>query len=374
MTIAIDMRPMAGLNSGIQEYTHQIVSRLVRLSPEDNFKLFFSSFNDTLPDYDWMRADNVKVYRYKFPNRLLFVLNKIFSWPKLDSMVGGADVFFSPHFVLAPLTNSCRRVTTFHDLSFERFPEFFTLNQRLWHWLMGPGRQSRFSDRLIAVSNSTKSDLIHYYHLDPSNVAVVYNASAIVRPSPEQLADFKNKKDLPDRFIFSLGTLEPRKNTAGLVRAFNLLKSKPGFEAVQFIIGGAKGWKCQDVFDEIERSPYRQNIKYIGHIGPEREFYYSLAEVFAYPSFFEGFGLPVLEAMSCGAPVVTSHNSSLPEVAGPAALLVDPYNISAIASALENVLGNKELAGSLSTKSRQQASHFSWDKAALETLQVIHRE
>jgi glycosyltransferase involved in cell wall biosynthesis len=375
MIIGIDMRMLSSRHrSGVEEYAEQIISRLAHLAPNDQFKLFFSSFRNYPPKFSWLNLPNVRVYHYHIPNRLLFICARFFNWPKLDVLMNGADVFFSPHFFLAPLSENCRRVTTFHDLSYKRFPEFFTLNQRLWHRFMRPTLSARFSDRIIAVSGSTKADLVEYYHVDPANISVIYNSASLTRPTDAELETFKRNRQLPARFIFSIGTLEPRKNTDGIIRAFNILKSRPGFEDVQLVFGGNKGWECENVFKELEQSPYSKDIRYLGYISDNPAYYYSLASVFVYPSFFEGFGLPVIDAMACGAPVITSTTSSMPEITGNAALLVDPYNISAIASAMETILNNPKLADSLRVKGLGQSRYFNWDKAASETLEVIHRE
>ncbi len=374
MIIGIDMRVLANRQrSGVEEYAEQIISRMVALAPHDTFKLFFSSRGQELPDFEWAHLPNVERHYFNIPNRLLFLVARLCNWPKLDVLMGGADVFFSPHFFLVPLSPRCRRVTTFHDLSFERFPEFFTWGRRVWHRFMHPAHQTRLSERIIAVSQSTKSDLVEYYHVDPARVDVVYNASSIERPRPDQLAYFKEQYHLPDRYILSLGTLEPRKNTASLIRAFNLLKERAGFDDLKLVIAGSRGWKDRDVFTELERSPHRKDIEYRGYISADRGAYYALASVFAYPSFFEGFGIPILEAMACGAPVITSNNSSLPEVAGEAGIFIDPYSVSSLAGALERVLANESLRTEFKERSLRQAACFSWDKAAQETLAVIHR-
>src|SRR3989344_466708 len=312
MIIGVDMRVLANpRRSGVEEYAEQILSRLVRLAPEHQFKFLFSSFSRKLPTYDWFKLPNVMVYHHHIPNQLLFISARLFNWPKLDVLMGGVDVFFSPHFLLAPLSPGVRRVTTFHDLSYERFPEFFTLGRRLWHYWMRPAETARFSNSIIAVSASTKHDLIEYYHIDPTNISIIHNAASVLRPSHGELTVFKHRHQLPDRFIFSLSTLEPRKNTVGLIRAFNILKNQSGLEDVKLLIGGSRGWKCQDVFTEIKISPHTKDIQYLGYIAEDRACYYALASVFVNPSFFEGFGLPVLEAMACGAPVVTSATSSM---------------------------------------------------------------
>ncbi len=376
MIIAVDIRPMAGLRTGIQEYTEQILSHLIPLAPEHQFKLFFSSFRQLPPDLPWMHADNVEVKHFQIPNNILFFAGSVWGYPLLDDMVGGADVFFSPHFFLAPLSHQCRRVTTFHDLSFLRFPEFFTRRKQWWHTVqMDPAGQARFSDKVIAVSESTKQDLVDFYHIDPANIQVVHLGNTMTPPSEDSLEAFKKKRQLSDRFILFLGTIEPRKNLSGMIRAFNIMKERSGFEDVELIIAGKKGWQFEDVLEDIKSSPFAPAIRYLGHIpDSERSLYYKASTVFVYPSFFEGFGSPVLEAMACGTPVITSPNSSLAEVAGDAALMIDPYNISDLAEAMRIVLSDPEIQKRYSEKALVQAVKFSWDTAARETLDILMKK
>ncbi len=375
MIIGVDIRPMAGLRTGIQEYTEQILSHLIPLAPDHQFKLFFSSMRKALPDLPWMRAPNVELKQFKIPNNVLFFSGNIWGYPLLDDMIGGADVFFSPHFFLAPLSSTCRRVTTFHDLSYLRFPEFFTHRKQWWHTVqMDPASQARFSDKIISVSQSTKQDLVDFYHIDPANIDVIYLGNNMAPPSEEAVIEFKKKRQLPDRFFLFLGTIEPRKNISGLIRAFNIMKERSGFEDVELVIAGKKGWKFEDVLDDIQNSPFAPAIRYLGHIpDADRALYYSAASGFVYPSFFEGFGSPVLEAMACGIPVITSPNSSLAEVAGDAALLIDPYNISDLAEAMRIVISDTEIQNKLASQGHNQASKFTWDKAARATLDILTR-
>lgn len=375
MTIGVDIRPMAGQRTGIQEYTEQILAHLIPLAPEHKFKLFFSSLRQRLPEHDWLKAPNVEIHNFKIPNNLMFFSGGVWEFPKLDRLIGGADVFFSPHFFLAPLSNECRRVTTFHDLSYLRFPEFFTWRKRFWHTVeMNPASQARFSDRLIAVSESTKKDLIELYKIDPVNIEVVPLGVKMTAPDEKELVEFKKKHQLSERFIFYLGTIEPRKNVSGLVGAFNLLKERAGFEDVELVIAGKKGWHFEDVLDGIADSPYAAAIRYVGHISDEeRPFFYTAASAFIYPSFFEGFGSPVLEAMACGAPVITSPNSSLPEVAGQAALYVNPYNLSDMAEAMRILVSDEAVREKIKKIGLEQAKKFSWQTAAEKTLQILTR-
>lgn len=372
MTIGVDIRSLASTQrSGVQEYAIEILSRLVSLGSEHKFKFFFTSSRLEPPKFHWLSAPNSKLYHFRIPNDVLSFASRLSNQPKLDKLINGADVFFSPHFFIAPLSPNCRRVTTFHDLSYLRFPEFFTIRQRFWHALMNPQRTARFSDAIISVSESTKSDLVNYYGVDPAKIHTIYSGSSLSRPAPEKLEEFKKKHNLPDRYIFSLATLEPRKNIIGVIRAFNILKENPDFHDLKLIIGGASGWLYSETISEIEKSPYRADIRYVGYVENDRSYFYALASVFVYPSFFEGFGFPVLEAMACQIPVVTSHNSSLPEVAGEAAILVDPYNISDIASAIGQILTNRALGARLVEKGAIRADQFQWDNCAAKTLELI---
>ena len=376
MTIGIDIRILGSARrSGIVEYAEQLISRMIAAAPEHRFKLFYASALRAVPRSSWMKAPNVDLYAFPIPNNLLFALNRIIDWPKIDHLIGGVDVFFSPHLFIVSLSEQCRRVTTFHDLSYLRFPEFFTARKRLWHTLeMNPARQMRLSQRIIAVSDSTKSDLVRYYNIDPANVVVIHSGMGLVPPSPERLAEFKANHQLPDRFILSLNTLEPRKNISGVIRAFSHLRETPGFEDLRLIIGGDRGWLHEEIFQEIERSPAQRYIRYAGYIpDAERGYYYSAASAFVYPSFFEGFGFPVLEAMACGTPVVTAHNSSLPEVAGDAALLVDPYNVSDIAAGLKMILTDSSLCERLTKKGFARVKEFSWNRTVEQTLAILTR-
>ena len=372
MIIGIDIRPMAGLRTGIQEYTEQLLTHLIPLAPEHEFKLFFSSLKAKAPDLPWLHVPNIQLMEFNIPNNLLFFMGNVWGYPQIDKLIGGVDVFFSPHFFIAPLSSKCRRVTTFHDLSYLRFPEFFTWRKRWWHTVeMDPARQAHYSDRVITVSESTKSDLIEYYHIDPANISVVPSGTNLSRPADTEINQFKKINNLPERYIVYVGTLEPRKNVTGLIRAFRILKERGGYEDIELIIIGKKGWQFEDTLREISTSPYRSSIRYLGHLVEDRALYYAGATVCACPSFFEGFGFPVLEAMACGTSVITSTNSSLPEVAADAALLIDPYNISDIAEALHIVLSDKTIRIRLVKKGLEQAQKFTWDRAARATLNIL---
>lgn len=376
MVIGIDIRVLGNrIKSGIEEYTENLLSHLLSLDANVKFKLFFSSFNCELPEYDWLSLKNVEVFKHKIPNRFLFLSSGVFNFPKIDKLMGGVDVFLSPHFFLTSLSPSCRRVTVFHDLSFVRFPDFFSWRKNIWHnFEINPLWQSRFSDKIIAVSESTKNDLINMYRIDPVKIEVIHSGISpdIKKPSEEELQDFRINNHLPDRFILFLGKLEPRKNVTSLIKAFDLIKSKKEFQNLFLIIAGSKGWLYKDIFQTITNSNFKDNIIIKDYItDSERKFYYSLAQVFIYPSFFEGFGFPPLEAMTCGTPVVVSNNSSLPEIVGSGGLLIQPHNIDEIAQSIMLILMDKKLKDRLIDHSLKKVSAFNWQITAEKTLQCL---
>ncbi len=392
MDIGIDLRVLAGGSyGGIAQYLLGLLPELFKVDRKVKFKLFFSSYHlqglALQVDNLIKEEENVRLFKFNYPNRLLFASSRLLNYPKLDHLVQGADVFFSPHFFSAPLSSRCRSVVTFHDLSFFRYPEFFSWRNNIWHRLeMNPRRQAQQAAKIIAVSQSTKDDLVNLLGVDSQKVNVIYSGIADQGRrgtvfcenlnkklcSPEPLNVLK-KYNLSENFFLFLGALEPRKNILGILKAFSYLKSTnqvPQDSAL--VIAGPLGWLYGDIFKFYKSSAYKESIHLIGPVEEqEKATLYSLAKVFVYPSFFEGFGFPVLEAMAAGTPVVTSRNSSLPEVAGGAGLLVDPYNIKAIAAAMRDLFWDESLRAWHIKKGLEQAQKFSWRKTAEETLKVL---
>jgi glycosyltransferase involved in cell wall biosynthesis len=391
MIIGIDIRVLGSpVKSGVEEYTENLLSHMLPLDSKVKYKLFYSSYRRKLNRYNWLSLPNVEVHNYNIPNKLMFLGANFLNKPKVDRLIGGVDTFFSPHFFLTSLSPDCKHAITFHDLSFVRFPEFFSLRKRIWHGLeMKPHRQSRFSDKIITVSQSTKDDLVNLYGLDPARIEVIYsgisptinqvdfqeaNMRGRGRIDGDELKKFRVDNNLPGKFILFLGKFEPRKNIGGLVQAFNILKRNKNFNEIHLVLLGSKGWLYKDIFREIKNSEFRDKIIIRDFVSDkERNYYYSLADIFVYPSFFEGFGFPPLEAITCGTPVVVSANSSLPEVVGRGALMVDPYNIDEIARAMSSILSNGALKDKLVYEGLCRINSFSWKHSAEKTLNYLLR-
>jgi glycosyltransferase involved in cell wall biosynthesis len=225
---------------------------------------------------------------------------------------------------------------------------------------------------VIAVSESTKRDLVERYGLSPDRIDVVYNGvDASFQPVPaDQVNAFRTREGLPERFILFVGTLEPRKNVVRLIEAYaRLPEGRPAL-----VLVGSKGWLYDDIFARVEALSLKEKVRFAGYVSADAlPYWYNAAELLAYPSLYEGFGLPPLEAMACGTPVVTSTASSLPEVVGDAALLVDPTDVEALSVAIEKVLSDEDLRRQMQAAGLAQAQHFSWETAARGTLESYRR-
>lgn len=280
------------------------------------------------------------------------------------------DLLHSLAFV-TPLLSPCPSVITIYDLSFIMFPQSFKYWKRLYLALF-TRLSARKARRIITISESTKRDTVHLLGVSSEKVDAVYcGVDKAFHPLPErEIAFFRQKRGLPERIILFVGTIEPRKNVARLIEAYSHLRDGQ----VKLVIGGARGWLYEEVFARVEELGLTGDVLFPGYIPPdELPLWYNAAELFVYPSLYEGFGLPPLEAMACGTPVITSNVSSLPEVVGEAGLTVDPIDSKGLAEAMNQVLGSEALRQSMRERGLARAGSFSWAKAARETVEVYRR-
>jgi glycosyltransferase involved in cell wall biosynthesis len=387
MRICIDVRClMEGRRTGVEEYTLGLLGELFELDKKNQYVLFFNSWKEPRFDFDvFKKYTNVKVKRMRMPNKLLNFLFWYLDWPKIDRLVGGADVVFFPNITFGVVGVRAKMVVTFHDLSFERYPEHFSRKRRWWHIFVAPRSISGKAKRIIAVSESTRDDLMSLYGVEKEKISVIHSAIGkkfrVVGRNDPKLVEVKERYDLPYKFILFFGTMEPRKNILGIVRAFNALqdlaKSKKEFGYLSkygLVLAGERGWKSENIFKEIENSQHRKMIKIISAVPEEdKEGIYNLASLFVYPSFFEGFGFPPLEAAKCGVPVICSNNSSLPEIFENAGVLIDPDKPDEIFRAMREVLSSDKLRGDLIKRGLAQSQKFDWKKTASEFLKAIDK-
>lgn len=294
-------------------------------------------------------------------------------WLPLFLRRWGADLLHAPAYV-APLSAGCSTLVTFHDLSFYLLPETFNRQNRLY--LQAFSRlAARRAQRLIAVSECTRQDLIRLLGVRPEVVEVIYNGvDDVFKPETDRgrLERFRAEKGLPERFLLFLGTLEPRKNVPALLSAYAEARRRGVREPL--VIAGGRGWgneRIRTLVAELGLTPW---VRLAGFVAPdEQALWYNAATLFVFPSRYEGFGLPVAEAMACGTPVIASNRSSLPEIVGDAGLLVDPDDREALAGALVTALSDAALRNELSARGVERSRRFSWDTAAQATLAAYRR-
>lgn len=353
-------------NAGISWYIRNLLEQYDRLEGDNPFTAYVAD-----PEYHAKKL-RVCCRRPAGQNPILRILWEQSILP-LHLASSRAQLLHAMAFV-APLFCPCPAVATIYDLSFLRFPQAFRpLNRR--YLAAFTALTARKARHLIAISESTRQDVIELLHVPPERVSTIYcGVDNHYLPLPTQeIEEFKRQKGLPEGFILFLGTLEPRKNITGLLQAYaHWRRSDPRIPLL--FVAGAKGWYYQEVFAEVMRLGLEHSVIFPGYIpSQELPLWYNAAKIFVYPSLYEGFGLPVLEAMACGTPVITSRASSLPEVAGDAAVLVDPLQREELAAAMEDLWYNEEEWQRYADAGQRRARQFKWELTARQTL-AIYRE
>lgn len=370
MKIGIDIRTfITSQITGVGVYTWEVLNYLFQLDQQNQYNLFYNQLSGKFlkPLQDFRNFSNVSLYYYHWPNKIFNFSLKYFHRPYLDKLMGGVDIIWFPNLNFWQVSQQTKVVVTVHDLSFIRLPWAYNFKMRWWHKFVKARKKLQTADKIIAVSHNTKKDLIDIFNLSPEKIEVVYSgiSSSLVAKDPETV---KLKYHLPDKFILFLGTLEPRKNIEGVIQAFKLI-NQPEFELV---IAGRPGWLYKNIYHLVEQLSLKGKVHFIGYIDPVDRFsFYQLAALLVWPSFYEGFGFPPLEAMKMGCPVITSANSSLPEVVAEAALLVDPYNIKEIALAIKQLLANQELRHQLIVKGFENVKRFNWQQSAEKMMEIF---
>ena len=283
------------------------------------------------------------------------------------------DLLHGMAFV-APLLTRCPSVVTVYDLSFLRYREAFRPLNR-WYLSCFTPISVRRARRVIAISESTRQDLVERLRVPPDRVDVIYcGTDSMFRPLEAEAVDhFRRERGLPEQFVLFVGTLEPRKNVELLIRAY--ARWRPGNSgAPKLVIAGARGWYYEQIFRTAEAMGLTGDVLFPGYVAPEElPLLYNAAGLFVYPSLFEGFGLPVLEAMACGTPVICSNVSSLPEVAGDAALLVAPDDEGGLAETMLRAWEDRALRLDMAARGLSRARSFTWERTAFQTVQTYER-
>jgi glycosyltransferase involved in cell wall biosynthesis len=285
------------------------------------------------------------------------------------------DLFHAPHYVLPPLTH-CRSVVTIHDCIHLMFPHYFPNRIARAYARSALWAAARRSDRILTVSEASKNDILRCFKVPAEKVTVIYNAlddRLSTEPDAEQMARVRERYQLNEPFVLYVGNIKPHKNLVRLIDAFSRLR-KQGFEHLKLLIIGDEISKHQSLRREVHRLKLHKYVRFFGFVPFETlAALYRLAGLFVFPSLYEGFGLPPLEAMACGTPVVTSNVSSLPEVVGDGALLIDPYDPDSIADGMRQVLTDEGLRQALRARGFAQVRRYSWDDS-VRRVRDVYRE
>jgi glycosyltransferase involved in cell wall biosynthesis len=371
MRVCLDVSPAVHRRAGLGRYAQELSAALLEVDAENEYLIFFNRPRAARVEAPLHSLRRLTVAWSNKPWRMSALLAH-FAGLSQDRLFPGVDLFHATDHLL-PRFSRVRSVFTLHDLAFRLYPETHTALNRWFLNVMMP-RFLQAADAVIAVSEHTKRDALRAYNLDEAKVRVIYEGvNPRFRPAPpEAVAVIRRKYGLPERFILSVGTIEPRKNLETALAAYRTLKE--GGAAHRLVIAGKKGWLYRGFFRRLREEGLEGEVVFLGFV-PDDDLppLYGGADLFLFPSLYEGFGLPPLEAMACGAPVICSDSSSLPEVVGDAALLVPPLDVRAWAEALRRLLGDADLRADLQARGLARAREFSWARAARATVEVYQQ-
>ncbi len=352
-------------SAGIHGYIYGTLSHLPAAAPDDwRFTVMVGAENAA-------RFDGLTMRRARFNTEP--PLRRIL-WEQLaqPAQLGGFDLYHGMAFV-SPLLLAKASVVTVYDLSFLHYPQVLSASRRLYLRLF-TALSCRRARRVIAISHSTARDVAQSLNIPPECIDVAapgYDSATYHPLPPAEIRLFKAAKNLPERFWLFLGTLEPRKNLITLIEAYAAL---PENERLPLYLAGGKGWDYADIFAAVERYKLVNNIQFPGYLAVEDlPFWYNSAEAFIYPSVFEGFGLPALEAMACGTPVIVSDVSSLPEVVGEAGMRLSPHDVSAWTTALRRAYADDDWRTQASQRGLIEATRYRWSETARSTVESYQR-
>jgi glycosyltransferase involved in cell wall biosynthesis len=373
--IGIDYTAAIRQGAGVGRFVHRLVAALLELDRDNQYTLMYSRPERKDPAPRLPVGPNVTARSLFLTERMSNILWYKLGLPVPIELLGPvADLYYFPDFALPPVRRG-RSVITVHDLSFLLVPDCADAGLRSHLEKVVP-MSVRYADFVTADSENTRNELMTLLDVEPNRVAVVYGGvddqfHPIV--DEDELQSVKLRYGLFSPFVLYVGTIEPRKNLGRLLRAHIRLRTKYGSRH-RLVVAGGLGWLYQDVLRDIEEIASEHEVIFLGRV-PEEDLpaLYSLADVFAFPSLYEGFGLPPLEAMACGVPVVCSNTSSLPEVVGDAGILVSPYDVDALSDALASLLDDPVRRRELADRGLKRARQFTWERSARQLIDIWRR-
>ncbi|MFA5188633.1 MAG: glycosyltransferase family 1 protein [Patescibacteria group bacterium] len=371
MKIGIDCRTILntqfGELAGVGHYTYYLLKYLLDMDKVNEYVLFFYDHRIKVPEFE---QPNVKIVYFPGLENIGKIPFFYRHWfiPQILRLYR-LDLYHNPANII-PIFHFKKSLITVHDLAVYKHPEWFPGRQFFNLRILMPWSFSK-ARKIIAVSQSTKDDLIKLFGVKKEKIEVIYEGVEDYTKISIDESKLSEKVKLADQFFLFIGSLEPRKNLARLVEAFaEFIKTAPD-KNIKLILAGKKGWKYEPIFEAIDRFGLHDKVIYLGYITLEEKVYLlKKAIALTYPSLYEGFGLPIIEAMNLGVPIITSNVASIPELVIDNALLIDPYDVQAIKEAMQKIVGDKELRKSLAKKSQGIAQNFTWQECAKKTLAV----
>src|SRR6266516_1268290 len=377
MRIAIDYTAAIRQGAGIGNYVRNLVDAMLSLDSKNQYTLLTSGH----PTHErpFPEADNVRARSIIIPDRYLNIIWYRWRLPlSATFFTGQVDIYHGPDFVLPPINGKVRKIVTVHDLAFLEHPEYAVPQLAAYLQKVVPEAVAA-ADVVASISQTTSQTLIEHFKIPPEKITIIPNGiqSHFRRiTDPILLAATRHKFGLKHPLVLGVGTLEPRQNHLGLIKAFHKAQSAAGNKSrpAMLALASGPGWLYDETQQLIAKLKLEKKVRILGHVTElELITLYSMADVFVFPSFYAGFGVPLVEAMTCGTPVITSNTSLLTEVAGDAAVLIDPHNTGQIARAMLQVLESEQLREELRQKGFARAQHFTWPKAASKMLSVYQQ-
>lgn len=371
MKIGIDIQCLTRPLTGVGYYTLGLLEGLANLAEADEVTPFYFSFRNQV-DLPPVVYKEMAPRDRKIPGRLLSLGWKRLGFPPVEWLIRGMDVYHFPDFIARPVRRK-PVITTVYDLSFKRFPEFTEARNLKYLESSLPGSLER-SDRIIVISRFTRDELISLYPVSPGKVVVIEGGiddSFRQSLTADELLRTRYRFYLPEKYLLTVGTWEPRKNLVRLLEAWDSLRSEGKLGEYKLVLVGLKGWLCGEIEQKFRDQAGQRGVMALGYV-PRSALpaVYRCASGFIFPSLYEGQGLPPLEAMASGVPVAAARAGSLPEMLGEAALYFDPTEPVEIARAIEAILTRPELGAELVEKGKRQSTRFTWERAARMTLDV----
>jgi len=366
--VGINATKYFGINTGVGRYTSNLCNSITKCKAGNNYYFYLPGRSKTC----WSDMNKIKPKEQGLllQNNMLRILWEQIFLPiriRKDTL----DLFHYTDHAMSLVQRKCPVVITVHDIAFIRFPDLLNKSRQIYKKYI-LSLSVKKADIIIAVSHSTKRDIIEFFKVDEKKIKVIHHGVESKFRPISNVEGYRTMNNLPKKMILNIGTLEPRKNVVTLIRAFKRLQEK-GFKSHILVIAGERGWLYKKIFEEIKSSGLQQSIRVLGVVSDEElPLLYNCADLFVYPSLYEGFGLPPLEAMACGIPIITSNTSSLPEVVGNVGILVDPNDIESLSDEMYRVLKDDKLMHQMSRDGLKRSKMFTWERMANEVLETYN--